>query len=236
MGLSPGALNAKELVSPLIYLKDIAPDIIQSPRYYSTDNFLGRRVVGYEKPVIMCTVNAARHLKRVQQSLYKIGYSLVVYDGYRPLRAEDNFLRWSKNPKDVKNKQYYYPTLDKKDIFTLGYVAKYSAHVRGSAFDLTIIKWGQKVKPIVYSIRQLKDGTYIPFLNDNTVDMGSSFDLFHQVSHHDSPLVEDIYIKRRNLLRNVMEKYGFVAYKKEWWHYRLKNEPYPHTYFDSVVR
>ena len=79
----------------------------------------------------------------------------------------------------------------------MGYVAKKSGHSRGSTIDLTIIKEDQSLLPIKYSNRTLLNGEQIQFLDDNTVDMGSSYDLFHEASHHSDSLVDHKYLDRR---------------------------------------
>lgn len=218
-----------------VFLSDVVPTIIENSRYFTADNFLGRSVTGYNTSKIICTKEAARALKEVHEELESKGYKLVVYDGYRPQRAVDEFGKWSQNPSDQVSKPLYYPTIDKQYIFELGYIAAKSGHSRGSTFDLTIIPQNEKLQPIEVSQRTLNNGETIPFLDDNTADMGSSFDLFHEVSHHDTPLINQEQSDRRNLLREVMESKGFNEYPQEWWHYTLENEPYPETYFDFVV-
>lgn len=159
-----------------------------------------------------------------------------MYDGYRPQAAVDEFCDWGNDLNDISAKNYYYPTLEKKALFEAGYVPqKTSMHSRGSTFDLTLIKIEDNIQPIKYLRRVLTNGEEIFFLDDGTVDMGSSFDLFHQVSHHDSSLVNYSQAKMRNFLRDGMKRFGFKEYQEEWWHYSLKNEPYPNTYFDFVV-
>jgi len=224
------------LPNDFVFLTDVVPTIIENVRYSTDKNFLGRPIVGYTSDRIICTRATAEKLKAVSQDFAKQGYKIVVYDGYRPQRSVDEFIKWSKVIGDQDAKSYYYPTIDKKNVFKLGYVAEKSGHTRGSTLDLTIIKDDQKLKPIVYSKRKLLNGEEIPFLNDNTVDMGSSFDLFHEVSHHDNKLIEEKYLERRNILRNTMKKHGFTDYHEEWWHYTLENEPYPDTYFNFIVK
>lgn len=229
--------DMQNLPNGFVFLKDIDNTIRESSRYYTEENFLGRPIAGYKTNSIICTKEAAEKLKLAHKELTLKGYNFVVYDGYRPQKAVDEFIRWGMNESDNITKDYYYPMLDKKDLFKLGYLPdKKSSHSRGSTFDLTIIKSDQKLKSIVYSKRKLLNGDEIIFLDDNTIDMGSSFDLFHEASHHDSNLIELTYAEMRNFLRDTMKKYGFKEYKEEWWHYTLENEPYPDTYFDFVNR
>lgn len=160
----------------------------------------------------------------------------MVYDGYRPQIAVNEFREWGRNLDDVTAKQYYYPTLEKRELFEGGYVPqKTSMHSRGSAFDLTLIDINDKVHSLECSKRRLTNGDDIVFLDDGTVDMGASFDLFHIASHHDSPLVSSKHTQIRNFLRDGMKRFGFKEYHAEWWHYHLENEPYPNTYFDFIV-
>jgi D-alanyl-D-alanine dipeptidase len=224
--------DSNKLPKNFVFLSDVDPTIMESRRYYTEQNFIGKPISGYKTSKIICTKEAAQQLKKAHAVFKNHGYKLVVYDGYRPQLAVDEFMRWGQNPKDDVAKSYYYPTLDKKDLFELGYIAgEKSTHSRGSTFDLTLIESHRTLKPIVYSKRRLKNDEEISFLDDNTVDMGSSFDLFHEVSHHDSNLIDQSHSKMRNFLRETMKRYGFTEYKKEWWHYTLENEPYPETYF-----
>jgi len=222
-----------------VYLHEIDPTIMTSLRYFGSENFLGRPVAGYLSPVVIMTKPAAMALAKVQAELKKDGYSLVVYDAYRPQRAVDDFIFWSKDIADQTKKQNYYPRINKKDVFQLGYVAERSGHSRGSAIDLTIIKTHKKLHEVQVKKRQLQDGYEIAFLDDCTVDMGSSFDLFDTASHFENNLVSAEYKKLRTYLKNVMEKHGFKNYAEEWWHFILKNEPFPadhdDSYFDFVI-
>ena len=231
-----GCTNLKEKPSDFVMLSEVDATIIQDVRYSTKENFLGRPAVGYKTTKIACTKKAAESLKQAHDYFKSQGYNLVVYDAYRPQRAVDDFRGWGNDLNDLGNKASYYPTLEKKDLFKLGYIAgEKSSHTRGSTFDLTLIKMGTKLKPIVISKRKLSQGDEIPYLDDNTVDMGSSFDLFHEISHHDSKLTKPEHNATRNLLREGMKRFGFKEYKEEWWHYTLENEPYPDTYFDFVI-
>jgi D-alanyl-D-alanine dipeptidase len=225
-----------KLPEDFVVLSEIDPTIIENIRYYGDQNFLGRPVAGYKVNKVVCTKQAAEQLKKANDAFKKQGYKIVVYDGYRPQRAVDDFKKWGEDIKDDVAKSYYYPTYAKQDLFKLRYIAgERSTHTRGSTFDVTIIKAEHHVKPIVFSKRTLNNGEEISFLDDNTVDMGSSFDLFHVVSRPDSKLVNENHYKMRKLLRDVMAEYGFKVYDEEWWHFSLENEPYPDTYFDFMV-
>lgn len=222
-----------------VYLHEVDSSIPVSLRYISNENFLGRPVNGYVKPVVVLTQQAAQALKEVQAEVQKDGYSLVVYDAYRPQRAVQNFMDWAVDIHDQVRKEQYYPRVNKADVFELGYVAARSSHSRGSTVDLTLIKEGENLHDIIVSERQLLDGYTIQFLDDGTLDMGSSFDLFDPASHHDNNLIAKEFKQRREYLRQVMLKNGFKDYAEEWWHYTLRNEPYPagqdNSYFDFVI-
>jgi len=234
------ATNAlAELPNGFVYVSDIDPTIIQCLRYYTNENFIGAPIDGYKGKRAILSREAAEALAKVQKELLAEGYSLVIYDSYRPQKAVDHFVRWGKDINESKMKEKYYPRIDKAHVFTTGYVAEKSGHSRGSTVDLTIIpkdKQLKSIEEITASKRQLKDGFNVVFLDDATVDMGSSFDLFDIASHHNSPVIAAEPTKLRNYLRGKMEKYGFEAYPQEWWHYTLKNEPYPTTYFDFDVQ
>ncbi|XVN41552.1 MAG: M15 family metallopeptidase [Rickettsia endosymbiont of Argas persicus] len=227
---------ASTLPKGFVYLKDIDPTIIQSIRYYSDKNFVGKIIDGYKAPKVVLTIEAAIALKAVQDEIKKDGYSLVIYDAYRPQKAVQHFLRWSKDNIDQKNKESFYPYIDKSKCFKLGYIVERSSHSRGSTVDLSIIKLGQKVNNDFKLIkRKLKDNSTISYLDDNTVDMYTSFDLFDEASHHDSKLIDEQYLVKRNYLRSKMQKYNFKDYPTEWWHYTLNDEPYKNQYFDFDI-
>lgn len=219
-----------------VYLSDIDPTIIQSVRYATNENFIGRPIDGYEAPIIILTKEAANRLNEVQQIIRKDGYSLVVYDGYRPQRAVNHFMRWSTDIGDQLNKRLFYPRVNKKDVFDLGYVAERSGHSRGSTVDLTLIPLGKNVHPVVVKPRTMADDSMLPFLDDGTLDFGSSFDLFDEASHFDSILVNPEHQLRRKYLKDTMEHMGFKSYPQEWWHFTLAKEPYSETYFDFPVK
>jgi D-alanyl-D-alanine dipeptidase len=228
-------LSVFALPNGFVYLNDIDPTIVQNLRYYTEDNFIGKRIDGYKSNKVILTINAAEALSKVQKDLLKKGYSLVVYDAYRPERAVAHFVSWGQNPSDQQGKQKYYPTINKEDCFKLGYISSRSYHSRGSTVDVTIIKLNKALKNIEIGNRKLTNGEIIPYLDDGTVDMGSSFDLFGEASHHDTDLVERKFLEQRNELREIMKKNGFNEYVKEWWHYTLDKEPFSDTYFDFEI-
>lgn len=227
--------QAHTLPQGFSFLTEVDPTILESVRYYGSDNFMGRPVPGYTVNRIIITTKAAQALKQVNTSLKSKGYQLVVYDAYRPQRSVSAFVEWSKHPEDLLAKPLYYPTLTKPEIFEEGYISPHSQHTNGSTVDLTLIKKDEALKPITVRSKVLSNNETIPYLDDNTIDMGSSFDLFHRVSHATSILITPEQQALRDLLRSEMEEAGFQPYDTEWWHYHLKDEPFPGTVFDFVV-
>lgn len=196
-----------------VYLDEIVPDAEYDIRYYTGDNFVGERIDGYNAPLAIMTLRAARALKKANDDLETQGYRLKIIDAYRPQKAVDHFIAWSKEPKDTSMKERFYPDVDKKNLFKLGYLASKSGHSRGSTVDLTMVykKTGEEV------------------------DMGSRVDFLGAISAHGSTLLTKEQRKHRYILKTAMVNQGFKPYSKEWWHYTLKNEPYPSTYFDFDV-
>ena len=194
-------------------LADYVPGIIQEIRYHSTYNFIGDRIDGYEEPCALLTIEAARALKKVSNEVNVKGYRLKVFDAYRPARAVKHFVLWGIEDLDLRMKSYFYPDLDKEDLFMKGYIAKKSSHSRGSTVDLTLL--------------DMKTG--------KEVDMGSPFDLFSPVSHPDYKGITKDQYANRMLLQQVMIRNGFEPLDCEWWHFTLKDEPFPETYFDFPI-
>jgi len=229
--------TAGSLPKGFVYLRDVAPDIVQDIRYFTTHNFLGRRVNGYEAGECILTKRAALALAKVQKRLRKVEWSLKVYDCYRPQRGVSNFVKWAKNANDKKTKAEFYPTLNKKNLFKLHYIAKRSGHSRGSTVDLTIIAWPPEPQP-VWSVQHLQ-ACHLPAsqrYKDNSLDFGTGYDCFHTLSHTANPKITGPARQHRNILVNEMKKAGFKNYKREWWHFSLKNEPYRRTFFDFPIR
>ena len=199
--------------SDFVVLADFVPHIVQEIRYYTTYNFIGERIDGYEEPCALLTKEAARALKAVGNELIVQGYRLKVFDAYRPACAVRQFVLWGIEDQDIRMKPWFYPTLDKTSLFSQGYIASRSGHSRGSTVDLTLL-----------DMRTGKE-----------VDMGSPFDLFSEVSHPDYQGITPEQRENRMLLRRVMMRHGFVPIDCEWWHFTLQNEPYPDTYFEFPV-
>ena len=196
-----------------VLLSDVVPHIVQEIRYHSTFNFVGDRIDGYEEPVALLTREAARALKTVSNEMMVKGYRLKVFDAYRPVSAVKHFILWAIEDEDIRMKPYFYPDIAKQDTFELGYIAKQSSHSRGSAIDLTLL--------------DMKTG--------KEVDMGGPFDYFSEVSHPDYRGITQEQYDNRMLLQRAMTRNGFEPYDCEWWHFKLKDEPYPDTYFNFPV-
>ena len=200
-----------------VYLKEVAPSIIQDMRYFTANDFMGRPVAGYQAPACILTQQAAQALEKVQQQLNKQSMGLKVYDCYRPQMAVDDFITWSQDIQDQKMKTDYYPRVNKSDFFKLGYVAEKSSHTRGSTADLTIVRFvGKSKKPVELA-------------------MGTHFDFIDESSHPDSDQVSSKAQKNRQLLRQLMQQAGFSSIETEWWHFTLKDEPFPNTYFNFPI-
>lgn len=198
------------------YLTEMgARGLVTDIKYASRNNFLGDVVPGYEAARAWLTQRAADALLEVQKSLLEDNHGLLIFDAYRPQRAVDAFIRWSQNS-DNSNKDLYYPDLDKAQLFELGYLAKRSSHSRGSTLDLTIVKF--------------VGGHYEP------LDMGSRFDFFGPVSHSTWPDISAVARHNRNWLASLMNQAGFDGLATEWWHYTLRDEPWPKRYFDVPIR
>ena len=199
--------------SGFILLADLVPGIIQEIRYYSTYNFIGDRINGYEEPCAIVTKEAARALQAVSNEVNVFGYRLKVFDAYLPIRAVKHFVLWGIEDLDLRMKPFFYPDLEKQELFKKGYIASLSSHSRGSAVDLTLLDMS----------------------TGKELDMGSPFDLFSIKSHPDCTDVTEEQYENRMTLQKVMIRNGFRPIDCEWWHFSLENEPYPDTYFDFPV-
>lgn len=200
--------------SDFVLLTDVVPDAILEIRYYSTYNFVGDRIDGYEQPTALLTKEAAAALKNASDELKAKGYRLKIYDAYRPQKAVTHFMNWAKDIDDTRMKEYFYPELDKSVLFDQGYNAEKSGHSRGSTVDLTL-----------FDMKTEKE-----------VDMGGTFDYFGELSHPDykEGITEEQY-SHCMILRDAMINNGFKPLVEEWWHFTLENEPYPDTYFQFPV-
>jgi zinc D-Ala-D-Ala dipeptidase len=208
---------AGALPDGFVYAQDVIPDIRAELRYASNNNFVGAAIAGYQEPRLILTKKAAQALKKAQEDLKKFGLGLKVYDGYRPQQAVLHFVRWAQDLNDAKTKAEYYPDVEKANLFRDGYIAEKSGHSRGSAVDLTIVSLGGGSE-------------------EKELDMGTSFDFFGPESWPNHPGLAREQRANRLLLRLLMVKHGFQPHDREWWHFSLKREPFPKTYFDFPVK
>lgn len=196
--------------SDFVVLSDIVPDMIQEIRYFSTYNFVGDRIEGYEQPVALMTKKAAAVVAKCAAIFKEMGYIIKVYDTYRPFRAVAHFCRWGEDLADQRMKYAFYPDVDKAKVFEEGFLDPWSGHSRGSTIDLTLV--------------DMKTGLEL--------DMGGTFDFFGGKSYALYEGITDEQKANRMILRKVMLDNGFRPAKTEWWHFRLIDEPYTDTYFD----
>jgi zinc D-Ala-D-Ala dipeptidase len=229
--------DADKMPDNFINIQKVIPGLILDIRYYSPHNFVGERVDGYLAPKCFLTNDAAQALAKVQKELEPFSLSLKIYDCYRPQRAVNHFVRWATEIKNTKTMKEFYPTVDKRNLFKDGYIADKSGHSRGSTVDLTIVPSPAPAQP-QYAPGQKLHECYLSVekrFRDNSVDMGTGFDCFHELSHTANTKINHQQKINRLLLKSLMEKHGFKNYDMEWWHYTLKNEPYPDTYFNFVI-
>ena len=196
--------------SGFVLLSDFVPEIVQEIRYFSTFNFVGDRIDGYEEPCAIMTREAARALKAISGRATVAGYRLKIFDAYRPAKAVRHFVLWGIEDLDQRMKPFFYPDVEKQELFVRGYIASQSSHSRGSTVDLTLLDMS----------------------TGKEVDMGSPFDYFSELSHPDSRLVSREQYENRMFLQDLMVKGGFRPYDCEWWHFTMEDEPYPDTYFE----
>jgi zinc D-Ala-D-Ala dipeptidase len=196
-----------------VFVDECVPGIRWDAKYATWDNFIGKPVDGYVANRIVGTRALCAALERARKEAASLDFGLLLWDGYRPQRAVDHFLRWSQEPEDGRTKLRHYPNIDRADMFENGYIAAKSGHSRGSAVDLTLY--------------HLATGELVP--------MGGGHDLMDPVSHHGARGITHAETRNRQHLRSIMEAAGFSSYDCEWWHYTLKDEPYPDIYFDFPV-
>ena len=213
--VSAGVARAEEPIPEgFVDAASVVPGLVVDMRYAGSFNFIGRPIDGYEAPVCILTRQAAEALAKVQAELKDYGLGLKLFDCYRPTRAVADFVRWAKDGTDTRMKAEFYPDFDKPELFAEGYIADRSGHSRGSTVDLTLV--------------YLACETEVP--------MGTGFDFFSTRSWPTDIDQPSEVRAHRLLLSSVMQRHGFVPYEREWWHFRLAEEPYPDTYFDFPVK
>ncbi len=208
------SLSFAQLPEGFTYVDDVIPDLEVELRYNTSNNFVGKHIDGYHSNKLILTKQTAQALKLVHEDLQNINLCLKVYDGYRPQQAVNHFVRWAKVLNDTISKAVFYPNVEKRSLFKEGYIASKSGHSRGSTIDLTIID-GNTGKPL---------------------DMGSTYDFFGRESWVNFEGISKKQKENRQLLQTIMLKHGFRNYPKEWWHFTLRHEPFPNTYFDFLIK
>jgi zinc D-Ala-D-Ala dipeptidase len=196
-----------------VYVDDWVPGVRWDAKYATWDNFTGKPVDGYLVNRIVGTRTLCAALEQAREKAASLDFGLLLWDGYRPQRAVDCFLRWSEQPEDGRTKLRHYPNIDRSQMFKNGYVATKSGHSRGGAVDLTLY--------------HLATGELVP--------MGGAHDLMDPISRHRAQGITPVELQNREHLRSVMECCGFDRYDCEWWHYTLRNEPHPNVYFDFPI-
>ncbi|MCX5389428.1 M15 family metallopeptidase [Streptomyces sp. NBC_00094] len=236
---APPASAAPEPKAPreFVALSAVDRTILQEMRYTTAHNFVGEPIDGYRQPLCILTRPTAEALHRAQVGLLARGYTLKVYDCYRPQRAVDHFVRWAKDLDDERTKGEFYPLVDKSRLFADGYIAEKSGHSRGSTVDLTIVRL-PAARTRAYVPGEDLVECYAPReerFPDNSVDMGTGYDCFDTRSHTDDPRIQGVQRDNRQLLKGVLAEQGFVNLPEEWWHFTFKPEPFPNTFFDFPV-
>lgn len=211
-----------------VYLRDVDPSIAQDIRYAEANNFMGHPVPGYKAPECILVGKAARALKRVQQALKPQGLSLKVYDCYRPARAVLSFVTWARSPvSERSDKKSYYPNLTKPELLKQEYIASPSGHSLGTAVDLTLIQIPVSRSDEAKSSSAGSGSCTAPQKKrapDNSVDMGTGFDCFDELSHTANPQIAPKQRHWRQALVQAMKAEGFANYPLEWWHFSMAVE------------
>ncbi|MEV4123030.1 M15 family metallopeptidase [Micromonospora sp. NPDC049645] len=226
-----------ERLPGFVVLTDLDPRIHADIRYGTPHNFVGRPITGYREPLCLLTRQAAEALRRVQDAALAGGHSLKVYDCYRPQPAVDDFVSWAKSPGEQQTKAEFYPDVPKTRLFADGYIGAPTAHSRGSTMDLTLVDEPAASQP-PYRVGQPLVACTAPRgqrFADNSIDMGTGFDCFDPRAHTADSRVTAAARDNRRLLQRLMTDAGFVNYEREWWHYSLRVEPYPDTFFAAPV-
>jgi zinc D-Ala-D-Ala dipeptidase len=229
--------SEEKMPESFVDIKDIIPDIELDIRYFGPHNFVGEKIDGYSAGKCIMSMEAAGALAKVQKELNRFSLTLKIYDCYRPQRAVNHFVRWATELNNIKTKKEFYPAIDKRNLFRDGYIDSKSGHSRGSTIDLTIVPLPVSGQQAYVPGQKLRE-CYLPAgqrFADNSIDMGTGFDCFHELSHTQNNAVDAQQRINRMLLKSVMEKQDFLNFEKEWWHYTLNNEPFPNTYFDFVI-
>lgn len=219
-----------------VSLSDVDPSIVVEMRYTTRHNFVGAPIRGYEEPVCLLTLPAAEALARVQRRVRRDGLTLKVYDCYRPQRSVDVFVAWAKRLRDERTKAEFYPRVPKSRLFKDGYIAEESGHSRGSTVDLTLVRTPPRRQERYRRAAQTDCAKPAGVrYGDNSIDMGTGYDCFDPLSHPFNGRVQGVQRRNRLKLRRPMLAAGFKPLETEWWHFTLRDEAYPETFFDFPV-
>lgn len=236
VGVAPAAAEPPPLAPPdFVSLANVDPSIGMDIQYATAHNFTGDPVDGYLAPMCILTRPAAEALQRAQVAVSEQGYSLKVYDCYRPQRAVNDFVAWADNPVDQRMKAEFYPRLDKTQLFPDGYIAEKSGHSRGDTVDLTLTRNSDQPLPVPGPALVDCAAPASERFPDNSIDMGTGYDCFDTLAHTLDPRIQGEQLKNRLMLKDVLEEQGFENYENEWWHFTYKPETFPETYFDFPV-
>lgn len=227
-------VSGAELPEGFVYLSEVAPHIRQDMRYAGNHNFVGRPIVGYEAAECILTTQAAQALKAAADELASDNLVFRVYDCYRPDRAVADFAQWARDIDDRAMQDEFYPRVDKSRLFELGYIAERSGHSRGSTVDLTIEPVDAPT-PVWTGEEALVDCVLPERFADNPLDYGTGYDCFDTHAHHGAQGISPEAEVNRTRLKDLLDRHGFKPYAEEWWHYTLRDEPFPDTYFDFPV-
>lgn len=206
----------------IVDLHEVDPTILVDMMYATRANFVGERIDGYGANICFLTSAAADGLKKAQSRLKafskKTGQelTLLVRDCYRPQKAVKQFVEWVKDERATEMKETFYPEISKERLIQENYISPVSGHSRASSVDLTIARKDEfgEVEPVA---------------------MGTIVDYFGARSHTAFKGLTREEIANRKLLLTILSP-EFKNYPKEWWHFALKTEPYPKTFFDFDVK
>ncbi|MGO3326004.1 D-Ala-D-Ala dipeptidase VanX [Gordonia sp. (in: high G+C Gram-positive bacteria)] len=196
-----------------VYVDSVVPAVRWDAKYATWDNFTGKPVDGYLTNRIVGTRALCAALEKARDKAAASGFGLLLWDGYRPQRAVDCFLRWSELPEDGRTKRRHYPNIDRAEMVEHGYVAEKSGHSRGCSVDLTLYH----------------------LATDELAQMGGGHDLMDPISHLHARGITRTEARNREYLSSIMDDSGFAPYDFEWWHYTLRDEPYPDVHFDFPI-
>jgi D-alanyl-D-alanine dipeptidase len=224
--LLPVAAGAGALPKGFVYLREVDPTIVQDIRYAGSHNFVGRPIKGYLAAECILSEPAATALKSVQNRLAATDLSLIVWDCYRPKRAVDDFLRWSRDPARTEMRAEFYPRTDKQNLFASGYLAVRSAHSRGSTVDLGIVPSSFSMPAQPGALPPLRPCTAPERFVDGTIDFGTGYDCLDALGSTSNPRISAVASANRQMLKSAMREAGFRPYFREWWHFELANEPF----------